>query len=197
MKLSRRAVLAGLVVGGFGAVGLSGCGFRLRGTGAMAGASYQSVLVMGLEKVPAELANALRQQWQGLGVALVDSMAQADVAVQLGDYNRSISRTSFSATGETTSELIKLTQDFVAFRVEDEAEIINTQVMALRDRQTDPNQQLAAARELQDIERQMQGDLARQLIDRINRAYRKLPGLVVEENTQDEPQPETTEERPQ
>ena len=197
MKLSRRAVLAGLVVGGFGAVGLSGCGFRLRGTGAMAGASYQSVLVMGLEKVPAELANALRQQWQGLGVALVDSMAQADVAVQLGGYNRSISRTSFSATGETTSELIKLTQDFVAFRVEDEAEIINTQVMALRDRQTDPNQQLAAARELQDIERQMQGDLARQLIDRINRAYRKLPGLVVEENTQDEPQPETTEERPQ
>lgn len=171
--LTRRTLLNGLFAAI--AVGATGCGFRLRGTGPLAGASYKTVQLLGDERVPSELVSALRQQWRGLGVELTDSISQAEVVVQLGGYQRNISRTSFSATGETTSELIKLSQSFIAFRVEDEAEIINTQVVALRDRQTDPAQQLAAARELQDIERQMQQDLARQLIDRINRTYHQLP----------------------
>lgn len=172
-KLTRRSLLAGLVITAMASI--TGCGFRLRGTGALAGASYKRVQLLGVEKVPSELASALRQQWQGLGVELTESMADADVVVQLANYDRSISRTAFSATGETTSQLIKLTQSFMAFRMTDEAEIINTQVMVLRDRQLDPNQPLAAARELEDIERQMQQDLARQLIDRLNRSYHALP----------------------
>lgn len=174
-KVTRRALLSGLFAAM--AAGVAGCGFRLRGTGPLAGASYKRVQLLGTEKVPAELASALRQQWRGLGVELTDSISQADIVVQLAQYDRNISRTAFSATGETTSELIKLSQSFMAFRVEDEAEIINTQVVALRDRQTDPAQQLAAARELQDIERQMQQDLARQLIDRINRTYHQLESV--------------------
>lgn len=173
--LTRRTLLNGLLAAI--AVGATGCGFRLRGTGPLAGASYKTVQLLGEEKVPRELVSALRQQWRGLGVELTDSISQAEVVVQLGGYQRSISRTAFSATGETTSELIKLSQSFIAFRVEDDYEIINTEVMALRDRQTDPAQQLAAARELQDIERQMQQDLARQLIDRLNRTYHQLPAV--------------------
>jgi len=98
--------------------------------------------------------------------------------LQLGAYQRQVSRTSFSTTGETTSELIKLTQAFSAQRIVDEVDIVKTQVTTLRDRQIDPSQLLAAARELEDIERQMQQDLARQLIDRVNRNYARLPGLV-------------------
>ncbi|MBE0494301.1 MAG: hypothetical protein IBX48_08145 [Thiomicrospira sp.] len=173
--LTRRTLLNGLFAAI--AVGATGCGFRLRGTGPLAGASYKTVQLLGEQKVPSELVSALRQQWRSLGVELTDSLSQADVVVQLGMYQRNISRTAFSATGETTSELIKLSQSFIAFRVEDDVEIINTEVMALRDRQTDPTQQLAAARELQDIERQMQQDLARQLIDRLNRTYHQLPAV--------------------
>lgn len=173
--LTRRTLLNGLFAAI--AVGVTGCGFRLRGTGPLAGASYKTVQLLGDERVPSELVSALRQQWRGLGVEITDSISQAEVVVQLGGYQRSISRTAFSATGETTSELIKLSQSFIAFRVEDDTEIINTEVMALRDRQTDPTQQLAAARELQDIERQMQQDLARQLIDRLNRTYHQLPAV--------------------
>lgn len=191
-NLTRRALLNGLFAAM--AVGVTGCGFRLRGTGPLAGASYKSLQLLGVEKIPAELASALRQQWRGLGVELTDSMSQADVVVQLGGYQRNISRTSFSATGETTSELIKLSQSFIAFRVEDEAEIINTQVVALRDRQTDPAQQLAAARELQDIERQMQQDLARQLIDRINRTYHQLPPVGEQKDESQVDHPISTEQ---
>ncbi|WP_051678482.1 LPS assembly lipoprotein LptE [Thiomicrospira pelophila] len=192
--LSRRTLLNGLFAAI--AVGATGCGFRLRGTGPLAGASYKTVQLLGDEKVPSELVSALRQQWRGLGVELTDSISQADVVVQLGGYQRNISRTAFSATGETTSELIKLSQSFIAFRVEDDTEIINTEVMALRDRQTDPAQKLAAARELQDIERQMQQDLARQLIDRINRTYHQLPA-VGEQKDESQAKPAISNEQPQ
>lgn len=175
MKITRRHYLKGLL--GLSLLGsglLSGCGFRLRGTGKLAQASYKTVFVMGADKVPVDLKNVLYQQWQGLGIEIVESISAAEIAVQLGAYDRNVSRTSFSSSGETTSELIKLTQDFMAFRVADEVEILNTQVMAFRDRQIDPAQQLAATRELQNIERQMQQDLGYQLIDQLNRAYRKL-----------------------
>lgn len=175
IKLSRRAMLAGLVTT---TALVSGCGFRLRGTGALAGARYSSVVLQGLERIPMELAAAIRQQLQGLGVVITDSLSEAEVLIELGSYQRQVSRTAFSTTGETTAELIKLTQSFKAQRIVDEVEIVNTQVTTLRDRQIDPNQLLAAARELEDIERQMQQDLARQLIDRINRNYARLPGLV-------------------
>ena len=175
IKLSRRAMLAGLVAT---SALVSGCGFRLRGTGTLAGARYSSVVLQGLERIPADLAVALRQQLQGLGVVITDSLAEAEVLIQLGAYQRQVSRTSFSTTGETTSELIKLTQAFSAQRIVDEVDIVKTQVTTLRDRQIDPSQLLAAARELEDIERQMQQDLARQLIDRVNRNYARLPGLV-------------------
>lgn len=173
MALTRRRLLAGLVVGS--AAVLSGCGFRLRGTGALAGARYQSVFLRGESGVPAELANSLRQQLRGLGVVVTEAFADAEVVIELGRYNRQLSRTSRSATGEATSELIRLTQSFRAERIADEQEIIAADVIAMRDRQIDPNQLLAAARELEDIERQMQQDLARQLIDRINRSYARLP----------------------
>lgn len=175
IKLSRRAMLAGLVAT---TALVSGCGFRLRGTGAVVGARYSAVVLQGLERLPPDLVAALREQLHGLGVSITDSLAQADVLIELGSYQRQVSRTAFSTTGETTAELIKLSQSFKAQRIVDEVEIINTQVMTLRDRQIDPNQLLAAARELEDIERQMQQDLARQLIDRLNRSYARLPAAI-------------------
>lgn len=174
INITQVAATAGLVVS---TASLSGCGFHLRGTGALANARYSTVVLHGLERVPAELASALKQQLQGLGVTVTESLADADVLIELGAYQRQASRTAFSTTGETTAELIKLSQSFKAQRIDDEVEIVNTTVMALRDRQIDPGQLLAAAREVEDIERQMQQELARQLIDRINRSYARLPEI--------------------
>lgn len=168
--ISRRGFLQIFGLGA-GASLLSACGFRLRGTGEMAQAGYKSVFLVDLDKAPAELRNRLQQQFSALGIEVVDSLAAAEVSLQFGRYHRAISRTSYSNLGETTSELLTLTQDVMAFRVADEVEVLNTQVMAMRDRQIDPNNRMAGARELQMIERQMMQDLSYQIIDQLNRAY--------------------------
>lgn len=171
--ISRRGFLQIFGLGA-GASLLSACGFRLRGTGEMAQAGYKSVFLVDLNKAPAELRNRLQQQFSALGIEVVDSLAAAEVSLQFGRYHRAISRTSYSNLGETTSELLTLTQDVMAFRVADEEEVLNTQVMAMRDRQIDPNNRMAGARELQMIERQMMQDLSYQIIDQLNRAYALL-----------------------
>ncbi len=176
IKLSRRAMLAGLVIGTTGL--LAGCGFKLRGTGEIAQANYQTVKLVGEEAAPPTLIEALKQSFQGQGVRLTESMAEADLLIELAGYERHISRTAFSTTGDTTAELVKLSQGFRVQRVMDERLILDSRVQITRDRRINPNQLLASARELEDMERQMQQDLARQLIDRINRATRRLDEVV-------------------
>lgn len=168
--ISRRGFLQIFGLGA-GASLLSACGFRLRGTGKLAQASYQSAYLINLERLPAELQSRLQQQFAGLGIEITSSMAAADIAVEFGAYRRSTSRTSYNNLGETTSELVTLSQNLQAYRVADEAKILDTQVSALRDRNIDPNNRVAGARELQMIERQMMQDLSYQIIDQLNRAY--------------------------
>ena len=60
-----------------------------------------------------------------------------------------------------------------AFEVEEvatEAMLLTAEVSSYRDQQIDNNALLASSRELQDIQKQMSQEIARQIVDRINRA---------------------------
>jgi LPS-assembly lipoprotein len=122
--------------------------------------------------VPFDLRQALSQTYQRAGVLIVEDAGLAELVVELGSFERTISRTARSASGQTTAELIRLAQYVSATRMRDEQSILDTQIVVMRDRQLDPNQLMAAERELQSMTREMLLNLAGQIFDRINRAYR-------------------------
>lgn len=168
-RISRRNLLsglAGLVVGGL----LSGCGFKLRGTG-LTQAAYQSVYLRFDSSMPIELQQAITQRFQQAGVQVLETSATAELVIEFGSFKRDISRTSRSATGQTTAELIRLTQAFKAYRMQDEQLILDTQTVVMRDRQLDPSQLLAAERELNTIIQAMLQTLSGQVFDRVNRTH--------------------------
>jgi LPS-assembly lipoprotein len=158
-----------------GGLSLTGCGFRLRGTGEAAKADYQSVYLAGQDKAPPQLVQDLTQYFQAEGVRLVEQADAADILIELVAFERHISRTGFSSTGDTTAELVKLSQAFRVQRRQDARLLLDSRVSVTRDRRLNPSQLLAAARELEEMERQMLQDLVRQLIDRTNRAYLRQP----------------------
>ena len=167
MTLTRRRWLAGLLMGGL----LTGCSFKLRGTGSDQ-AMFETVYLRFDDSVPQGLRSALRQIFQSTGVQEVDSTGLADLVVELGRFKRDINQTSRSVSGQTTAELIRLSQRVEAYRMRDEKLILELDSVLLRDRQIDPVQRLAADRELQTITEEMTHALARQIFDQVNRSYR-------------------------
>ena len=165
-RFSRRHLLAGLVSAGL----LSGCGFKLRGMDGVQ-ANYKTVYLRFDASVPFELQQALRQNLTRAGVQMVEVIADAELMIELGAFGRQISRTSRSETGQTTAELIRFSQQVQAYRLDNEAQIMDTEQVVMRDRQLDPNQRMAAERELQSITQAMLQNLSRQIIDGVNRAY--------------------------
>lgn len=164
---TRRGLLAGLLMGGL----LTGCGFKLRGTGSNQ-ATFETVYFRFDDSVPQGLRQALRQIFQSAAVQEVDSTGLADLVVELGRFKRDINQTARSVTGQTTAELIRLSQRVEAYRMRDEKLIFELESVLLRDRQIDPVQRLAADRELQTIIEEMTHALARQIFDQVNRSYR-------------------------
>lgn len=171
MWVTRRGLLTGLVAGSITA--LAGCGFRLRGMGG-AQATYQTAFLRFDNAVPFELKQALAQAFRASQVMLVESAEDAQLLVELGLFQRDLSRTSISVSGQTTAELIHLSQQVTAYRMADEAQVMNGAVVVMRDRQIDPSQLLAAERELQSITQEMMQSLAMNIVNQINRSYLAL-----------------------
>lgn len=159
----------------------AGCGFRLRGAGQLAQASYSKVYLLGKSRVPQDLANRLEQQFASMQVGVVASLAEAEVVVELLSYKTTASRTAVNQNGDTTGELLKYSLEFVAIRVADEKEVVARELMTLRDRNLNPDNPLTGVREKRTLDREMFGDLAFQLVDQTNRAYLNLAPLPVEE----------------
>lgn len=147
---------------------LAGCGFHLKGVGT-APVSFKSVELVVDAGVWPDIVQALKQQLKGYGVKVVDSIAQAELQISLSATGYSASKVGISGTGDTTSELIKMSQPFKALQVQSDKVILQTKVTTLRDHTIELNQALASDRELQDIQRQMANDIALQIIDRISR----------------------------
>jgi LPS-assembly lipoprotein len=169
--LTRRACLAGFA--GLLTFGISGCGFRLRGSDSEK-VSYQTLGWEWLADYPRSLDQAFKLRVEQLKRVRVNSAAQAEIWLEFTAYERVVSRTAVNVLGETTSELIKLSLTFRALHTIDTQELMKTTVHVYRDRQVDPNNRLSSARELEEIERQLYQELARQVFQRLHRRLASL-----------------------
>jgi LPS-assembly lipoprotein len=148
---------------------LSGCGFHLRGVGSGGEAQFQSVKLDGIQQLDPLLREALQQQLSAGGVRLADTLGSAQLWLQLDRTHWKQTRTGYSG-GDTASILLTLKQHFKVQDVASETWILDAQATTYRDHTIDINARLASDRELQEIREQMSDEVARQIIDRINRA---------------------------
>jgi len=119
------------------------------------------------------------------------------LSLSLSATGYEVSRTSLSGQGDTTSELLKMSQSFTVNRVMTETLLLSATVTSFRDRRIDIGAALASSRELKDIQQQMAFDLANQVIDRINRAYQsKQPALEKSESIKASEPSTRTDEQP-
>ncbi|WP_178863565.1 LPS-assembly lipoprotein LptE [Thiomicrorhabdus cannonii] len=148
---------------------LSGCGFHLRGVGSGGEAQFQSVKLDGAQQLDPQLREALQQQLAVGGVRLADTLGSAQLWVQFDRTDWKQTRTGYSG-GDVASILLTLKQHFKVQDVASETWILDAQATTYRDHTIDLNARLASDRELQEIREQMSDEVARQIIDRINRA---------------------------
>jgi len=151
---------------------LSACGFHLKGVGS-APISFKSVQLVVQAGVRPDIVRALTQQFKGYGVKVVDSITQAELQIKLMPTGYTTSKTGVAGSGDTTSELIKMSQPFTATQVASEQQVLKAQVVSFRDHNIQLNQVLASDRELQSIHQQMANEIALQIIDRISRKMAK------------------------
>ncbi|PLA75079.1 hypothetical protein CYQ88_02285 [Hydrogenovibrio sp. SC-1] len=166
---------------------LMACGFHLKGMGPNAKASFQSVYLAKTTGVRADALKTFMQLLKASDVKVVDSVASAELSVSLDATVYEVSRTSMSGQGDTTSELLKMSQTVSVQRVATETLLMTATVNSYRDRRIETAAALGSSRELQDIQQQMAFDVANQLIDRINRAYQlKQPSKPTQAKDQGE-----------
>jgi len=152
---------------------LSGCGFHLRGYDTVGEVHFKTVLLKFSPNVRGEVKLALRKQLELSGVMVVSSEKEAEVLIQLNPTLYKVSRTAFSGQGDATAELLSMSQSFTATWTLTGNPLVSGSVETYRDRQIDTAALLAAEQELIGMRESMAGDLARQMMDRINRAVQK------------------------
>ncbi|MDX1796219.1 MAG: hypothetical protein R3219_05775, partial [Hydrogenovibrio sp.] len=141
---------------------LSGCGFHLKGTGSAAAATYASVKIE-VGGARSDIARALTQQYQAMGVKVVSSLADAELSLKLAPTGYTTSITGRSGAGDVSSELIKMIQPFSVTEVATEKNVLSSQAVAYRDRAIDRDEAQASNRELQSLQRQMANEIALQI----------------------------------
>ncbi len=152
---------------------LSGCGFQLRGYDTLGEVHFKTALLTFSSDVRPEVQFALRKQLERSGVHLVDSEKEAEIWIQLPPTQYKVSRTAFSGQGDATAELLSMSQPFVVTWVLSGNHLVKGRVETYRDRQIDTAALLASEQELVSIRENMADDLARSIMDRINRAVQK------------------------
>ncbi|GKT12523.1 MAG: LPS-assembly lipoprotein [Thiomicrorhabdus sp.] len=179
-RLSNKSQMGALLVVTLLVGLLSGCGFHLRGLDTVGQSQFKSVQLENLSAVSSEMQKALRRQLRTAGVTVMASGAEVQIALKATQFQ--VTRTAYSGRGDTTAELLKMSQAFSAtLNASDtrpEQMIVTDQVSTYRDRQIETTALLASDRELQSIKREMASILARQLMDRVNRALLKIKPTI-------------------
>ena len=152
---------------------VSGCGFHLRGYDSVGQVSFKTVFLQNELQTRPELQRAIRNQLGLSGVSIVNSESLAEVVLQLQPTAYSVSRTAFSGQGDATAELLKMSQSFKAIWVLTGNELVAGTVDTYRDRQIEVGALLTSEQELEGMRQSMAEDLARQMMDRINRAVQQ------------------------
>ncbi len=156
---------------------ISGCGFQLKGSGELSKMGFQSIKILESEGVREDFLQAFIQSLKSYGIEVVDSLEQADIVLHFQPTNYQTSHTGLSRQGDATTELIKISQSFLAKEASSEKIIVETTTKTLRNRQVDSTAVLASDRELLTIQNQMAKELALKVIDRINRAILKKQSI--------------------
>ncbi|WEJ62247.1 LPS-assembly lipoprotein LptE [Thiomicrorhabdus lithotrophica] len=148
---------------------LSACGFHLRGMGSVGALTFKSAQIEVSAGVMPDIEAALERQLKYSGVELLDNQT-AEVQIKLLATNYTASRTSTSGLGDTTSELLKMTQSFKVIDLVTGQNIVSDSSSVYRDRQINTAAVLSSDSELRSIKKTMTEDLARQILDRVRRA---------------------------
>lgn len=149
---------------------MSGCGFHLRGYDSGGQAQFKSVKLTDLQSVQGDVSDALRQQLKASGVVVTPSLSGAELEVSFAKTYSHRSKTSYTGTGDVSSVLLTMKQAFEVQEVATESLLLSAEVSSYRDHQINNDALLASNRELEEIQQQMARDLARQIVERINRA---------------------------
>jgi LPS-assembly lipoprotein len=91
----------------------------------------------------------------------------------MGATGYQATRTATSGLGDTSAELLKMSQPFSLQEVATEKLVVTGTATVYRDRRIDTSAMVAANRELTLMKREMAEEVARQILDRIQRAYRQ------------------------
>lgn len=162
---------------------ITGCGFHLRGMDSLGQLQFKTVFVQNESQARLEVQQALRKQLDLSGVQRVDSAQQAEVVIRLQPTHYQVSRTAFSGQGDATAELLKMSQSFTAIWGLTGNILVTGAVETYRDRQIETAALLASEQEVIGMRQSMAEALARQMMDRINRAVQKrfsLPDATVD-----------------
>ncbi len=162
-----------LLVAGVLLSSVSGCGFHLRGMGSLGPLQFKTVLIENESQARIEIQQALRRQLALSGVQRVDSAQQAEVIIRLQPTHYHVSRTAYSGQGDATAELLKMSQSFTAVWGLTGNDLVTGTVETYRDRQIETAALLASEQEVIDMRQSMAEALARQMMDRINRAVQQ------------------------
>lgn len=146
---------------------LSACGFHLRGTGSVGALPFSTVKIDAQSNVDIALLQAIERQFSLAGVKV--QKASSEVQLVLQPTKHRVSRTSTSGLGDATSELIKMSQAYQVIDALSGDVIITDEAVVFRDRQINTEEILASENELRSIKKMMRDDLARQIMQRIQR----------------------------
>lgn len=158
--MQRRHFLT-LALAGAGAIGLAGCGFRLRGTGD--GASQLDELA--IAGVDSDFSRLLSRELETRGTRIYPGAARQ---LNLGAEQVRQHRLSVLDAGSQEEEMT-LALPFSVQRREDAAYLLNDQTLTLTTRYTVSNSNLLTQQEQRDeAMNRLRQDAVRQLIERLN-----------------------------
>ncbi|GHE19835.1 LPS assembly lipoprotein LptE [Halomonas urumqiensis] len=158
--MQRRHFLT-LTLAGVAAVGLGGCGFRLRGSGS----AISQLDELAIAGVDSDLSRLLRRELEGRGTRVT---SEASRQLNLGTEEIRQYRLSVLDAGSQEEEMT-LRIPFSVQRREDAAYLLSEQTLAVSTRYTVNSDNLLTQQEQRDEARdQLRQDAAHQLVERLN-----------------------------
>jgi len=158
---------------GASALGLSACGFSLRGATAM---DFSRLHVVGASP-QSSLGQELRRQLGGR-VQLTEAPAQAEVVLKLEGAQREKVVTGLTATGLVRELVLRQRLRFSLTTPQGRLVIPPTDLVLQRDMATNESAALAKAREEEEIFRVLERDMVLQMVRRLEAASLSAPAPV-------------------
>jgi len=154
------------------AIQLAACGFHLRGTGDVGQLAIKSVDIQPSSTTEQDLYRTLKRRFSAAGVET--DVTNAQVIVELGTTVYKTSRTSTSGLGDVTSQLLRMSQNYVVIDAVSGEKLVTATAQSLRDRRIKSTDILAAESELRGIKQIMRDEIAKQILRTIQNSEFKL-----------------------